>query len=327
MNTDFSIIILIVASLIDYLVSDPSKYLHPVQVMGWLIVKCSNFLLKSFKKRFMRRCTGIVLGLLLVVGSGVFGWMIGLIKYHFSPLIGVVIESIFLASCFAGRSLRLAAYDVFIPLNRKKINLARIKLSQYVGRSTTHLSQKNIWRTVLETISENSIDGVMAPLFYAIIGALLPHTNSLAFALAYKASSTLDSTIGYKKEPFADIGWFSANLEDILTWIPCRLGVLTLAILAGRPYYVFSVCNRDGTKDISPNSGWSESVYAAILKVQLGGENIYGDVVKDKPLLGEPIESITFNTIEKALTLKRMCSLCWLILGITLIYIKNSIST
>ncbi|MFY0609628.1 MAG: cobalamin biosynthesis protein CobD [Candidatus Atelocyanobacterium thalassa] len=324
MDTDFSIIILIIATIIDYLISDPSKYLHPVQVMGWLIFKASNLIFKFCNGKFVCRCAGSILCLLLVLASGFFGWTVSLIKYHFFPLIGITIESILLASCFAGRSLRLAAIDVIIPLNTNKIDLARIKLSQYVGRDTRNLSKKDIWRTMLETISENSIDGVIAPLFYAIIGALLPYTSSLTLALAYKASSTLDSTIGYKKEPFTDIGWFSANLEDILTWIPCRLGVLTLAILSGRPYYVLSICNRDGDKDLSPNSGWSESIYAAILGVQLGGKNIYDGTIKKKPLLGEPIKSITFTTIEKALVLTRVCSLLWLGLGIILIYIKNT---
>ena len=304
--------------------SDPSKYLHPVQIMGWLIFKCSNFILKFCKRKIVRLYAGIVLGMLLIFVSGVFGWVIGLIKYHFSSLAGIIIESILLASCFAGRSLRLAAIDVFIPLNNNKIDLARIKLSQYVGRETRNLSKKEIWRTILETIAENSIDGVMAPLFYAIVGALCPYINSLAFALAYKASSTLDSTIGYKKEPFTDIGWFSANLEDILTWIPCRLGVLTLAILSGRPYYVLSICNRDGDKDLSPNSGWSESIYAAVLEIQLGGKNIYNGIVKEKPLLGEPIKPVTFNALKKALVLTRVCSLLWLGLGITLIYMNNT---
>ena len=136
-------------------------------------------------------------------------------------------------------------------------------------------------------------------------------------ALAYKAASTLDSMVGYQQEPFTDLGWFSAKFEDILTWIPCRLTVLTLAILSGKPILVLSICRRDAPQDPSPNSGWSECIYAAILGVQLGGKNTYQGVIKEKPLLGDPLNPITPQSIQKALNLTRICCLLWLGSGIT----------
>ena len=118
--------------------------------------------------------------------------------------------------------------------------------------------------------------------------------------------------VGYRREPYTDLGWFSARLEDYLTWLPCRLTVITLCLLSGKPLRVWAIASRDGVKDPSPNSGWSEAAYAAILGVQLGGKNIYQGVVKEKPLLGDGLEPITVAKIEAALNLTRYCFLTWL---------------
>ena len=233
------------------------------------------------------------------------------------------LEVILLASCFAGRSLRRAAEDVLKPIGLGDIERARDRLSLYVGRDTKLLSESAILRAILETVAENTVDGVTAPLFYAILGAFLPGIGSVPLALGYKAASTLDSMIGYRHEPYQDIGWFSAQLEDRLTWLPCRLTVLTLAILSRKPRQVLSLCRRDALLDSSPNSGWSEGIYAAILGIQLGGVNTYQGVVKEKPLLGEPLNPITPAKIEQALSLTRYCCLIWLaIASIILILIS-----
>ncbi|MCA1995555.1 MAG: adenosylcobinamide-phosphate synthase CbiB, partial [Coleofasciculus sp. S288] len=178
------------------------------------------------------------------------------------------------------------------------------------------LDEPDILRAILETVTENATDGVTAPLFYAIVGACLPGVGSVPLALAYKAASTLDSMIGYRREPYKDLGWFSAKLEDTLTWLPCRLTAITLALLSGKPQDVWRLCWRDAPKDLSPNSGWSECAYAAILGVQVGGTNWYQGVAKHKPLLGDPIYPITPTKIYQALQLTQYCCLIWLGLAI-----------
>jgi adenosylcobinamide-phosphate synthase len=196
-------------------------------------------------------------------------------------------------------------------------------LSQYVGRDTEKLTEPEILRAVLETVTENATDGVTAPLFYAIVGAFFPGVGSVALALAYKAASTLDSMVGYRQEPYTDLGWFSAKLEDVLTWLPCRLTVMTLALLSGRPQKVWYLCQRDAIKDLSPNSGWSECAYAAILGVQVGGTNWYQGIAKDKPLLGEPVNPITVAKIYEALRLTRYCFLLWLGIAIAFLLLPT----
>ena len=148
-------------------------------------------------------------------------------------------------------------------------------------------------------------------MFYALVGIGIG-IGAAPLVLAYKASSTLDSMIGYRREPYQDLGWFPAQLEDRLTWIPCRLTVVTLAIFSGNPQKVFAICSRDAIKDPSPNSGWSECVYAATLGVQLGGSNTYRGVTIQKPILGNSDREITPQTITTAMNLTRYCFLSWL---------------
>lgn len=305
-------IVLVAAAVLDYLIGDPWGWPHPVEIMGRFISKFTQFALKHFQSPIGQRCAGIVLGLGLIIGSFLVGWLIVQFSSWLHPGLGIAIESVILASCFAGKSLRLAAIDVLQPLNTGDIATARTKLSQYVGRDTENLSELEIMRAVLETVTENATDGVMAPLFYALVGALLPIPAIAPMALAYKAASTLDSMVGYKQAPYTDLGWFSARLEDRLTWLPCRLTVITLALISGKPLDVWQLCQRDAPLDPSPNSGWSECAYAAILGVQVGGTNWYRGVAKHKPLLGDDINPITPERIRQALQLTRYCFLIWL---------------
>ncbi len=305
--------VLLLAACLDYLIGDPWGWPHPVRVMGWIISHYTEFVLKQFSHRLTRRLAGIVLAIGLIISSALIGWLIIQGARRINPLLAVIIESILLASCFAGKSLRTAAIEVLQPLTTGQLEQARSKLSQYVGRDTEKLDEPEILRAILETVTENATDGVMAPLFYAIVGAFLPPIGSLPLSLAYKAASTLDSMIGYRNEPYTDLGWFSAQLEDRLTWLPCRLTVLTLALLSGKPQTVWQLCQRDAIKDPSPNSGWSECAYAAVLDVQVGGINYYQGIAKEKPFLGNPIEPITPEKIYSSLQLTRYSFLIWLI--------------
>ena len=310
-------VVLVLAASLDYAVGDPQKLLHPVQIMGWIIFRFTNLTINYCHSRWQRRGAGIILGAVLIVGCGLVSWLLVQGANQINLELGTGVEIVLLASCFAGRSLHNAALNVLQPLQTGKLNLARSHLSLYVGRDTQKLSEAEILRAILETIAENTTDGVTAPLFYAVLGAFLPGIGCVPLALAYKAASTLDSMIGYRREPYTDIGWFSAQFEDRLTWLPCRLTALTIALLSRKPQPVWWLCRRDAAKDPSPNSGWSECAFAAVLGVQLGGTNVYGGVIKQKPLLGEPSYPITPKKIEQALGLTRLCFLTWL--GIALV--------
>jgi adenosylcobinamide-phosphate synthase len=319
------LLILILAAVLDYLIGDPVNWLHPVQVIGWIIATFTNFVIIEDPVTHQRmprysplvmKIFGCVLGISIIGGSGLGAWLIAIACSQLHPILAIAVSSILLAACFAGRSLRDAAESVVGVLQTGDMTRARTELSRYVGRDTEDLSEPEILRAVLETVTENAIDAVTSPLFYALLGSLLFPYGGVTLAIAYKAASTLDSMVGYRETPYSDLGWFSAKTDDILTWIPCRLTVITLALLSGKPFYVWTICERDAKNDPSPNSGWSECVYAAILQVQLGGENRYRGIVKHKPLLGDAIEAISISKIQKALALTRTCFLIWLSLAI-----------
>ncbi|HEY9808058.1 MAG TPA: adenosylcobinamide-phosphate synthase CbiB [Halomicronema sp.] len=319
-----NLIILPLAATLDYLIGDPWGWPHPVRVMGWVITNYTQLIFKlpiSEKNSLIptiHRLAGIILGISLILGSAICGWGLIFLTNRLSPWLAFCLEVIILASCFAGRSLRNAAEEVLQPLQNQDIIQSRQKLSNYVGRDTDNLSETEILRAVLETVTENAVDGVLAPLFYAILGSFAGGAGALSFALAYKAASTLDSMVGYKTEPYKNIGWFSAKLEDIITWFPCRLAVLTLGLISGKIAHVWQICQRDAIKDPSPNSGWSEGAYAAILDVQVGGINYYKGQIKEKPLLGDALSPITPATIQQALQLTRHCFLLWLTISLIL---------
>lgn len=310
----YSAAVLLLAALVDYGIGDPWSWPHPVQGMGWVINRYCQFCFRYFQRPIVLRFAGVILTITLLSLSGLVGWLILQTSEWLHPSLRLLAEVILLASCFAGRSLRNAAEDVLKPLAAQDLEIARSKLSLYVGRDTEALSPTEILRAVLETVTENATDGVMAPLFYAILGSV--SIGSVPLALAYKAASTLDSMIGYRKAPYTDLGWCSARLEDVLTWIPCRLHVLTLALLSGKPRHVWQLCQRDAIQDPSPNSGWSECAYAAVLGVQLGGVNQYQGVLQHKPLLGEALQPITPDKIRQALVLTRLSFLIWLAIAV-----------
>lgn len=318
-----SIGILVSAALLDYGLGDPWNWLHPVQVMGWVIQRYQNWVLSHLKAPWQLRLAGILLGLLLILGSATVVWLGLQVLRSFHPFLGWAAEVILLAACFAGRSLRMAALDVLQPLQDQRLEVARERLRRYVGRDTDNLTEPEVLRAVLETVTENATDAVLAPLFYALVGAAIPGLGSATLAIAYKAASTLDSMVGYREAPFTDLGWFSAQLEDRLTWLPCRLTVLTLALLSRQPRNVWQICCRDAPADPSPNSGWSEAAYAAILGVQVGGLNYYRGVAKPKPLLGNPTQAISHSTILRSLDLTRTCFLLSLGFGCFCLYFSR----
>jgi adenosylcobinamide-phosphate synthase len=301
-----------IAAYLDYLIGDPWGWLHPVQVMGWVIDRFTKVTLKYVDRPGLRRLAGVGLFWSLILITGGVSWLVIYWCAGINPWLSIAVQSIALASCFAGRSLRKAAEDVLGSIDPANLNVARSKLSMYVGRDTDNLTIAEIDRAVFETITENAIDGVMAPLFYAIVGLLIPTIGALPLAMAYKAASTLDSMVGYRREPYADLGWFSAKSEDLLTWLPCRLAVLSLSLISGKPLTVWRLCLRDASQDPSPNSGWSECAYAAALGVQVGGINYYRGQIQQKPLLGDDLQPITADIIQQALRLTRYNFLLWL---------------
>ncbi|HEY9761817.1 MAG TPA: adenosylcobinamide-phosphate synthase CbiB [Trichocoleus sp.] len=308
--------VLALAAGLDFALGDPWGWPHPVQAMGLIIQFYSRWALKLIASPRLQRLAGVLLAISLIVGSGLVSWGLIWAAKALHPILGWGLEGVLLASCFAGRSLRRAAQDVLVPLQAGDLAQARSRLSLYVGRDTADLSEAEVLRAVFETVTENATDGVLAPLFYALVGSVLPVVGCVPLALAYKAASTLDSMVGYREAPYTNLGWFSARLEDGLTWVPCRLVVGTIAVLSKQPRHVWRVCQRDAIADPSPNAGWSECAYAAALGVQVGGPNRYQGIIKIKPILGDALHPITPDRIQQAMQLTRWAFLIWLCFAI-----------
>ena len=310
-----STMVLIAAVALDAIVGDPIWIPHPVQLMGGVIGTTTQSILGRYSTPRGQKIAGVALAIAIVTSSAFLVRSIVAIAYQLHWFLGMATASVLLASCFANRSLSAAAYHVLQPSIAGDLETARSRLSGYVGRDTQHLSGTEIGRALLETIAENTTDGITAPLFYAIVGAFFPAIGSAPLAIAYKAASTLDSMVGYREKPYTYIGWASAKLDDILTWLPCRLTVVTIALLGGKPFAVWRTCRCQATRDPSPNSGWSECAFAVALEVQLGGLNYYRGVPKYKPILGHSQRLIGPEVIHRALFLSRASFIFWLGMG------------
>ena len=255
------------------------------------------------------RLGGALITAVLVGGSAAAGWgleQLSLQSGWARPLLVIA-----LASALAGRSLRLAVEDVLKPLSSSPpdLELARQKLGWIVGRDVEGLPAAELLRATAETASENAVDGLFAPLFWMLIGAGLWSINPavpgpLALAWAFKASSTLDSMLGYRRGRLQWLGTAGARLDVLLTWLPCRLLALSLGQLGP--------ALRDGASDPSPNAGVSQAAYAHALGLQLGGLNRYGGIEKVKPLLNPSGRAADKKGVQAILNATQRSVLLWL---------------
>ena len=329
---------------LDRLVGDPRWCLHPVVVMGWWISRLRPLAEAGAGNRPWRlRLAGVLITLLLVGGSGLAGW--GLEQLALSAaaraaaavsggtdplalplalLAGLALLTA-LASALAGRSLEQAVQAVLEPLAAGDLPLARQRLGWIVGRDTAALDAAEILRAAAETASENAVDGLFAPLFWMLVGAglwsagALAGPGPLALAWGFKAASTLDSMLGYRRGTLRWLGTAGARLDDLLVWVPCRLVLLTLPLVAGagprQAWRQIQAARRDGAADPSPNAGRSQAAYAQAVGVQLGGANHYGGETRRKPLLAAGAAAVSTAAVGRILQLSGRLELLWLLLA------------
>lgn len=302
-------IVCVLAVMIDRIVGDPQKWTHPVIYIGRAI----SFLEKYLNKRSLRKLKGAVTVMLVVGGTGIIVWSIVqfALKLHF--IVWLVVEVILISLALAQKSLQQAAERVATALEKKDLVEARDKLSWIVGRDTAYLEEPEIVRGVIETVSENTSDGITAPLFYALLfGA--------TGAWCYKAINTLDSMIAYKNERYMDFGFVAAKLDDIANYIPSRITGF-LILIGTKSEIGQSFRTRlghwliDAKKHPSPNSGYLEAATAWQLGIRLGGYNRYGQIESFRAYMGEPFHVMEKIHIEKAVAHMYACTLYFLGLG------------
>ncbi|PHM26121.1 adenosylcobinamide-phosphate synthase CbiB [Xenorhabdus budapestensis] len=304
------------AFILDMKLGDPPHWPHPVRWIGQLISQAEQLI-----RRFCRTETGLkwggVLLWLLVVGSAWLAsyWVLQL-AYSVTFWLGWLAEIWLIYTVLAGRSLSDAANDVYQALCKEKqcqedLNASREQLAKIVGRDTSQLQTPQISRATIETVAENSVDGVIAPLFFLMLGGA-------PLAMAYKAVNTLDSMVGYKTPRYRALGMFSARMDDVANWLPARLGWLLLAMAAKWQGLDFRQALRIGWRDryqhSSPNSGWPEATVAGALGIRLGGPSVYFNQLVEKPWIGDARREVTPDDIPQSVQMMMVASVMALLL-------------
>lgn len=285
----------IIAYIIDMIWGDPEWFPHPVRFIGKLINILEKIFYRFKYKKFFGGVTAVItIGVTLVVS-------------YFLASISQGVEIFFLYTTLATKCLAQEGMRVYKILKKGDLGEAKKKLSYLVSRDTNLMDSKQIIRSVLETFSENSIDGVISPMFFAFLGSFFEINGvslALPFAMGYKSINTLDSMLGYKNEKYIDFGKIPAKIDDVVNFIPARIGggifIPLAAFLVGYDYKnSFKIFLRDRHNHASPNSAHGEAGFAGALGVQFGGKTKYFGVVYDKPTIGDKKKEFELDDIIK----------------------------
>lgn len=270
-------IVLSLAILTDKILGDPKNFIHPVKIIGKLINFLRRILLTE-KKSFIN---GLVMCVLTLSITGLFVYFI----FNISGK-NFFVEIYLLYSALAWRDLKDETEIIFYSLLKNNLKDARKFLSYVVGRDTEKLNEVEITRAVIETVSENSIDGIISVIFYAALGYLIyEETGMLLSVWIFKAASTLDSMTGYEK--YKKFGCSAAKLDDVLNFIPARLGGIIIILSGGNFKKALRVFLAGRKKHKSPNSAHGESAFAGVLNIKLGGGAFYDGIFEPRPFINE----------------------------------------
>ena len=292
------LIALVLGFCIDLLLGDPHSSLHPVVLIGKLISATEKAVRKLFPKTPRgENAAGAVLWLFVAAISTAVPAGILWLAYRVNRFLGIGLESLMCWQILATKSLRDESMKVYRALLEGDPAKYRYAVSMIVGRDTAQLSDRAVARAAVETVAENTSDGIIAPmLFLAIGGAPL--------GFFYKAVNTMDSMLGYVEMPYKNIGLVPAKLDDVFNYIPARLSAL-LMLAAGALEGLdvrngYRIWRRDRRNHASPNSAQTESVCAGLLGLQLAGDASYHGVLHKKPYIGDPIREIEYADIPRA---------------------------
>lgn len=290
---------LIAIFILDFILGDPRWMPHPVALMGLVISNFEGFFNGSKLSQFKRKLFGLILATSLPLASFLLSAVIISLSYKAEKSLGQIVTIFLGFTTIAARGLKDAAYRVRDAINKEDIPAAREALSHIVGRDTSNLDEPEMGRATVETVAENSSDGIIAPLFYLVIGGV-------PLAMAYKAINTLDSMIGYKNNRYQDFGWASAKLDDLANFIPARLTAFLMiasAFLLKLDWKgAWRITRRDCRNHPSPNAGWPEAATAGALGIRLGGINHYPGRTEERPFIGDDrnvIESLHIKEVVR----------------------------
>ncbi|WP_127584140.1 adenosylcobinamide-phosphate synthase CbiB [Paenibacillus koleovorans] len=318
------------AIALDWLIGDPRWLTHPVVWIGRFITWLSGLLRRREQASergsgasvgssgasvglspLQLRLRGVLLTAATVLLAFAAVWLLWCVADRIHPWLGYAVNVWFISTTIAVRGLRDAAVQVLEPLSRGDLTNARKYVGYIVGRDTDKLEEREIVRATVETVSENTVDAVVSPLVFALLGGA-------PLAMLYRAANTLDSMVGYKNEKYRYFGWASARFDDVLNYIPARMTGLLIVLysllepgLSARRS--FQAIRRFAHLHPSPNSGIPESAVAGAMGVELGGLNRYGEVVSDRARMGWPEQELRQHHIGRT---NRICyGISWLWMG------------
>jgi adenosylcobinamide-phosphate synthase len=285
------------ALALDAAIGDPRWLPHPVRALGALATG-----LEAVTRRLIpsARAAGVLTVIVVVGSAGGTVYLLVRAAAAIHPAAGDAVSIVLIAFTLAARDLAGHALNVHRALDRGDLAEGRKKAALMVGRDTAALDEAETARAAIESVAENTVDGVTAPLLFAVLGGP-------AAAMMYKAVNTLDSLFGYRNERYLKFGWASARLDDAVNYLPARLTAalvpVAAAITGARPVQALRCLVRDGRKHPSPNSGLTEAAMAGALGVRLGGVSSYFGKPSTKPFLGDPLEPLGTGHIRRAVVL------------------------
>ena len=313
-----TLIAIVAGFILDLIFGDPHSLPHPICLIGNLI----SFLERNLRKVFGFSNTGLLFGggvLVLVVISTCFALPYALLYLAgmVNPWLAFALETLMFYQIFATKCLRDESMKVYYALQKGDLDEARLMLSWIVGRDTKNLSEAEVTKGAVETIAENTADGIIAPMFYMFLGGA-------PLAFLYKGINTMDSMVGYKNEKYLYFGRCAAKLDDVANFIPARI---TGLLMIGAAYFLnldvqgaWKTFWRDRYNHLSPNSAMTESVAAGALNIQLGGGHFYFGKWVHKDTIGDDIRPVKAEDIVATNNLLYMTAILSLIL-FTLIYL------
>ena len=286
--------------LLDLILGDPYCLPHPIRWIGSLIAKLEKSLLDINQKRDEKKelqrgrfLVFIVLGITVLVSTLL---LVG--SYLIHPYIGIVVETIMTYQILATKCLKVESMKVYKCLKSEGLEASRRAVSMIVGRDTSVLDEEGVAKAAIETVAENTSDGVIAPMLYTALGGPI-------VGFFYKATNTMDSMVGYKNEKYLHFGRTAAKLDDVVNYIPARISaylMILASFIAGKAFdgkRAYQIYKRDNRMHASPNSAQTESVCAGALGIQLAGDASYFGKIMKKPYIGDAVRPVEFEDIKR----------------------------
>lgn len=307
----YHIIAFLIGYILDLIVGDPMNFPHPIRLIGTLIGKLD----KALNKRRARMLEGVLLCIIVVLTTAFATTLVIVVSYKIHVALGIAVEAILTCYILAARSLQVESMKVYKKLNSGTLEEARYAVSMIVGRDTDVLDQEGVTKAAVETVAENTSDGVIAPMLYTALGGPI-------LGFIYKAVNTMDSMVGYHNEKYEYFGKAAARLDDIFNYIPSRLSAVFMILasyICGKDYSgreAVRIYKRDRNVTKSPNAGQTESVCAGALGIRLAGNAYYFGRLVEKPYIGDEGRSIEAEDIKRSCKLMYVTELITVLVSV-----------